>query len=76
MHKCTECKHEKLKYCEHCQKVYCCKCGREWGGSTYYYPLQWTYTYDTDTISDDTSWQATWGHGDVASDTVTCCSHS
>ena len=30
MHEHEECEHE-LKYCSHCDVVYCVKCEREWG---------------------------------------------
>ena len=37
-----------LKYCEHCDVVYCDKCGREWGEKrvshyTYTVPNTWVY---------------------------------
>ena len=41
MHKCQDCKHEKIKYCPKCQKVYCEECGREWVDEctlNHYYP--------------------------------------
>ena len=40
-HQCG-CKHD-LKYCNCCDKVYCTKCGKEWGNG-YYQPY---YTYPT-----------------------------
>lgn len=46
-HECTGCKHECLRYCECCLKVYCCMCGKEWGEYTYYY----TTTTSWDTIN-------------------------
>ena len=45
--------HHELKYCEHCDCVYCTKCGLEWKKPQYYwwpyYPYvnpypTWTYT--------------------------------
>lgn len=38
-HESLSCKHECLHYCPCCDKVYCCKCGRERPGYSY------TYTY-------------------------------
>ena len=38
-HNHNHCLHE-LRYCEHCDTVYCIKCEREWGGHTHFY---WTY---------------------------------
>lgn len=62
-HKCTGCKHDCLHYCECCQKVYCCKCGREWenphihyySGTTWYYPTTTPYNpyWPTTTIRYD-----------------------
>ena len=40
-HNCS-CDHN-LKYCGHCDVVYCTKCGREWG-RYYYNSYPWTYT--------------------------------
>ena len=36
----TECKHEKIEYCECCQKVVCKDCGETWGrpDTIYVYP--------------------------------------
>lgn len=31
MHNCSGCEHD-LHYCRCCNKVYCSKCGQEWGG--------------------------------------------
>ena len=54
------CTHDCLHYCSYCNKVYCCKCGQEWGGYKYYYPYyiypNSTYlpnytTYDTTTVA-------------------------
>ena len=55
-HKCKGCDHC-LHECKCCNKVYCCKCGQEWGGFTYYQPYypEWgttTLRYDTANISD------------------------
>lgn len=40
------CNHE-LKYCSHCDVVYCIKCGKEWGYYYFnpYYPYIVTYKY-------------------------------
>lgn len=45
----SHCQHD-LKYCNHCDIVYCTKCGREWGQQHYHYsytaptyPWVWTY---------------------------------
>jgi len=66
-HGCSGCKHDCLHYCECCQKVYCCKCGQEWGGCTYWYQPYYPY-WNTTT--------ATYGLTcDATTDTVTC-SHS
>ncbi len=35
------CNHE-LRYCAHCDVVYCVKCKREWGQ---YYNYQWPYKW-------------------------------
>lgn len=48
MHKHTHCLHNKLKYCEVCDVVYCEDCGREWGGYSYsYQPWVTTDWYTT-----------------------------
>lgn len=58
MHEHDGCKH-KLKYCEHCDVVYCGKCKREWGKeNTVYVPqpyYPWTSTYGNDTVSSGTA---------------------
>lgn len=45
----SHCSHD-LKYCSHCDIVYCAKCGREWGQQHYHYtyttPVTWTWTYN------------------------------
>jgi len=57
MHKHECCKHECLHYCSYCQKVYCCKCGMEWGDSWYpyyqqpYYNPCGTITWTVDTYT-------------------------
>lgn len=38
-----ECQHD-LKYCPHCDVVYCSKCKREWG-TTFYYPYRYYPPY-------------------------------
>ena len=40
--------HHNLKYCEHCDIVYCTSCSREWGVRSYHYvsPYIWYY-YNT-----------------------------
>lgn len=40
MHEHNDCQHE-LKYCEHCDVVYCKKCKREWGKTQYVYTYPW-----------------------------------
>jgi hypothetical protein len=35
-HNHSHCLHD-LKYCEHCDVVYCVKCDREWGGHSHSY---------------------------------------
>jgi len=45
-HGCPNCPHDKLEYCKDCQRVYCSKCGQEWGQGYYYtgtinYPITW-----------------------------------
>jgi len=45
-HNHDHCLHD-LKYCEHCDTVYCTKCDREWSGHAHYYysqPYIWYYT--------------------------------
>jgi len=72
-HTCEICEHDCLHYCSCCNKVYCCKCGVEWGGYNYYWypyypystPIQvmnWTGTTIFTSISTCSS----------ATDTVTC----
>ena len=56
-----------LHYCSCCDKTYCCKCGREWGGVVYSspywyqpaYPYYWPYTITIYT-------------GDIPSGTINC----
>ena len=68
-HKHDHCEHE-LKYCGHCDVVYCKKCGREWGVKTWYYP--WTYTTPTITVP---TWTTT--SGSTVTDTeVYKCNHT
>ena len=46
MHNCKhqECKHEKVKFCEICKKVYCEGCGMEWPEKNIeFYPLYSLY---------------------------------
>ena len=75
-HECSGCKHECLHYCKCCNKVYCCKCGQEWGGYTYYQPYYtwWTPTYPqwTTTIACG----ATCTADNVLTDDDVACSHS
>ena len=64
-HKHCHCDHD-LKYCSHCDVVYCTKCGKEWGQKHYCYP--WTYPYYP--------WTYTATAGGVATgDTVTISGH-
>jgi len=39
-HNHSHCLHD-LKYCEHCDVVYCTLCDREWGGHVHYQPYTW-----------------------------------
>lgn len=41
-HNHSHCLHD-LKYCEHCDVVYCIKCDREWSGHVHYQPYIWYY---------------------------------
>lgn len=44
-HSC-KCKHENVKYCDHCKTVYCCDCNQEWTAkvtTTWYYPYWGQY---------------------------------
>jgi len=44
-HNHSHCMHD-LRYCEHCDAVYCTKCDREWGGQPHYIyttPYIWYY---------------------------------
>lgn len=41
-HNHSHCSHD-LKYCDHCDVVYCTKCSREWGGH-YHSPYTWYYS--------------------------------
>ena len=54
-HECG-CNHN-LKYCNCCDKVYCTKCGKEWGNGWYYpaysYPTYPSYPYVTYTNAGD-----------------------
>ncbi len=45
------CKHECLHFCSYCDKVYCCKCGKEWGGYLYWYQPPYYPYWDTTTIA-------------------------
>ena len=60
-HNCKcECKHENVKYCQKCDKVYCLDCSKEWPEQQWEYPYQWYYTTphcDTGTP------QITWANG-------------
>jgi len=58
-HRCEQinCKHESVKYCPHCQKCYCEKCGKEWPemecnqypwSSVSYPEMPWTIRYTQD----------------------------
>jgi hypothetical protein len=44
----NHCKHDFIKYCEHCDVCFCTKCGREWGQKVVYEyryePYIWTYS--------------------------------
>jgi hypothetical protein len=40
-HKCT-CEHKSVKFCSHCQTVYCESCNQEWSAKA-----NFTYTYST-----------------------------
>jgi len=41
-HNHSHCLHD-LKYCDHCDTVYCTKCDREWGGHQHY-GYTWYYS--------------------------------
>lgn len=66
-HECTECQHDCLHHCKCCDKVYCCKCGQEWGG-TYYYSYPY---YPTTAIPN-----ITWGTTTYVADSAGVCTHS
>ena len=71
VHSC--CDHD-VKWCSLCQKVYCVKCGKEWGDSQpYVYPYQqslyWRNPYFTYSVSNT-------GGTDVVQTSATgSCSH-
>lgn len=50
-----KCKHERflflLKFCEICDVVYCEKCGREWGNTTWACYPNYQVTYDSSTTT-------------------------
>jgi hypothetical protein len=81
MHHCEDCKHENVKYCPKCKKVYCVDCGREWEDACTlnHYPNYWylcTYPpYTTSTsgyaASADSSTYIVTGDGI----TSTACGH-
>lgn len=45
-HACATCKHDCLHFCPCCDKVYCCKCDKEWGNSYNWYRPYWDYKID------------------------------
>jgi len=64
MHIHDSCDHS-LKYCAHCDVVYCTKCHREWGHQSWSY---WKYpTWSTNQFLCSTTGNA---------DTTTTCAHS
>lgn len=71
-HNCSTCKHECLHYCPVCDKVYCCKCGKEWGGWVYYsqpyYPTTIIYPYTSSPYYSPTT--------TITYQTGTVCEHS
>lgn len=47
-HNHSHCQHD-LKYCHHCDIVYCTRCGKEWGKQHYHYNITatpWVWTYN------------------------------
>ena len=62
IHSCPKavCKHE-LHHCPDCDRVYCSKCGREWG----YYPPTIVYTSN---VPENTTWSG--------SNSAIYCSHA
>lgn len=43
-HSCN-CEHLVVRFCKHCQLVYCCRCHKEWVTKNTYYPWYYPYTY-------------------------------
>lgn len=65
-HDCQGCQHECVHYCKYCGRVFCCKCGKEWGdGWIYSQP----YVYSPNTCGTFTADNT----GGVTTDTVKCC---
>lgn len=59
-HDCSCCKHGCLHFCPCCDKVYCCKCSKEWVEVAYYpYTTAYPWPNTTWTFSDGTndSWK-------------------
>jgi len=52
---CTQCKHDEVRYCPDCKKVYCLKCKKEWGNYTYTTPYCSFVTIPSGTI-----WNPDW----------------
>lgn len=67
-HGCThECKHETVKYCPKCKKVYCTTCRQEWVDSPVYIyssPTISTGTYPYYVSSTCIPWDTTTTNGD------------
>ena len=72
-HDCGICQHECLHYCKCCGKVYCCKCGQEWGDSIWRYQpytiwISPAIKYGTATYTIDNTVAL-----DATTDTMKCC---
>lgn len=53
---CDHCEHD-LKYCGHCDIVYCTKCKKEWGKQYYwYYSYPYYCKWDTYTTTPQTTY--------------------
>lgn len=69
-HSHSHCSHD-LKYCDHCDVVYCTKCDREWGGHVHYEPYRWYYYGTPYTVRwDGISYTLTSSIGQNVSDTA------
>jgi len=69
-HNHNHCLHD-LKYCDHCDTVYCTKCDREWGVHVHYQPYTWYYYGTPYTVRyADTGYTISCSTGETVTDTA------